>query len=62
MSQRTAGPVMLTAGILIVLVSAGADRLGIGGAPGVGWKQVCGIVVGVVIAAAGMMTLRRRAA
>ncbi len=62
MSQRNVGRAMLVAGVLIFLVSAMADQLGIGGAPGIGWKQISGIVLGVVIAAAGMTKLRRPAA
>jgi len=60
MSQRTVGRAMLVAGVLIFLISAAADQLGIGGAPGLGWKQLTGIVLGVVIAAAGMTRLRRQ--
>jgi hypothetical protein len=52
---------MLVAGVLIFLISAAADHLGIGGAPGIGWKQMSGIVLGVVIAGAGMTQLRRSA-
>jgi len=58
MSQRTADRLMLVVGVLLFLVSATADPLGIGGAPGVGWKQITGIVLGVVLAAAGMIRLR----
>ncbi|HVN76412.1 MAG TPA: hypothetical protein VMT19_08855 [Thermoanaerobaculaceae bacterium] len=58
MSQRTVGWMMLTAGVLIFIVSAAADQLGIGGAPGLGWKQISGIVLGVVIAGAGLTKMR----
>jgi hypothetical protein len=60
MSKRTIGVVLLVAGVLIFLISAAADPLGIGGAPGIGWKQILGMVVGVAVAAAGMTNLRSR--
>ena len=60
MSDKTVGVVLLVAGVLLFLVSAAADPLGIGGYPGIGMKQLAGIVVGVVIAALGMVRLRSR--
>jgi hypothetical protein len=51
---------LLALGVLLVLVSAAADRLGLGGAPGFGWKQLAGLAVGVLIAAVGMVKLRSR--
>ncbi|MCJ7442638.1 MAG: hypothetical protein MUO25_13830 [Thermoanaerobaculaceae bacterium] len=62
MSDKTVGVVLLVAGVLLFLVSAAADSLGIGGYPGIGMKQLAGIVVGVVIAALGMVRLRSRKA
>jgi hypothetical protein len=58
MSDRTSGRILLVAGVLCFLVSATADSIGVGGAPGIGWKQVLGMVVGVALAAVGMVTLR----
>jgi len=49
-SDRTSGR--------ILLVSATAGSLGVSGAPGIGWKQVLGMVVGVAVAAVGMVTWR----
>ena len=49
---------LLVVGVLIFLSSAAADPLGIGGAVGVGWKQITGMVVGVVVAAVAMTRLR----
>jgi hypothetical protein len=62
MSDKTVGVVLLVAGVLLFLVSAAADPLGIGGYPGIGMKQLAGIVVGVVLAALGMVRLRSRKA
>ena len=58
MSRRTQGLVMLVFGVLLFLVALAADPLGIGSAPGLGWKQIVGAVVGVVLAAAGMSMQR----
>ena len=44
--------VILVLGILLVVVSLLADTLGIGTA-GMGWKQITGAVVGVIVAIIG---------
>ena len=62
MSKKTVGVTLLVVGVLLFLISAAADPLGIGGSPGIGIKQVAGIVVGVVLAAIGMVRLRSRQA
>ena len=62
MSKKTVGVALLVVGVLLFLISAAADPLGIGGSPGIGMKQVAGIVVGVVLAAIGMVRLRSRQA
>ncbi len=62
MSNKAIGAILLVAGVLLFLVSATADSLGIGGSAGMGWKQVAGIVMGVAVAAIGMMRLRARSA
>jgi hypothetical protein len=61
MSKKAQGVVLLVVGVLLFLVSLAADRLGVGAAPGLGWKQIVGAVVGVVLAGAGM-TMQRKAA
>ena len=50
---------LLVAGVLLFLVSLTADTIGIGEGTGVGWKQITGAVIGVVIAAIGIVRLRR---
>ena len=62
MSGRTLGRVLLVLGVLIFLVAAAADRLGVGAASGFGWKQIVGVVVGIVLAVVGMVRLRSRSA
>ena len=50
---------LLVFGVLLFLVSLTADTTGIGEGTGVGWKQITGAVIGVVIAAIGILRLRR---
>lgn len=59
MERRQRAVVMLVVGTLLVLVFAAADSLGVGGAPGFGWKQITGVALGVVLAIAGAASLRR---
>lgn len=59
MSKKTRSSVLLIAGVLICLASLAADSIGLGGYPGLGWKQILGAVVGVGLAAVGMLGLRR---
>ncbi len=51
--------VLLVAGVLLFLVSLTADVTAIGEGTGIGWKQIVGAVVGVVLAAVGMIKLRK---
>ena len=51
---------ILGVGVLLFLVSLMADSVGIGEGTGVGWKQITGAVVGVVIAAIGMVQLKKK--
>jgi hypothetical protein len=51
--------VVLTIGVLLFLISLTADSLGIGEGTGIGWKQICGAAAGVIIAAIGLVRLRR---
>ena len=51
---------LMIVGIVIVLLSALADPLGLGRSPGFGWRQTLGVIVGAVVILAGVY-LRRRA-
>lgn len=53
MSKRTIGIVLIVVGVVAVIVSLGADAMGIGNGQGMGWKQALGAVVGVIIVAVG---------
>ena len=59
MSSRSIGVLMLAVGVLLFLVALAADPLGIGPSPGIGLKQIAGAIVGVCLAAAGVVRLRR---
>jgi len=62
MSNKATGVGLLMVGVLLVLISATADSIGLGGAAGFGWKQGAGLVLGVALAALGMVRLRSRTA
>jgi hypothetical protein len=50
---------LMIVGILIVLIAALADPLGLGRSPGFGWRQTLGVIVGALVIVAGLY-LRRR--
>jgi hypothetical protein len=58
MSKRTIGIGLVVIGVLVLIGSLGADVLGLGGAPGIGWKQLIGAVIGLIVAIAGGWSLR----
>jgi hypothetical protein len=47
------GIVIFIVGLAFAIVSLAADALGIGNGAGLGWKQILGAVVGVLIALGG---------
>jgi len=51
--------ILMVAGALLFLVSLTADMTTIGEGSAIGWKQIAGAVAGVVLAAAGMIQLRK---
>jgi hypothetical protein len=52
--------VFLVVGLAIFLVSLLADAFGIGEGTGIGWKQITGSVVGMVIAACGIVQMMKK--
>jgi uncharacterized membrane protein YgaE (UPF0421/DUF939 family) len=54
MSKKTIGYVLIVLGAVIAVVSLAADLLGIGNHPGLGWQQLLGTAVGVIIAIIGV--------
>ena len=51
--RKTAGVVIFIVGIILIIVSALADIIGIGGQGTFGPRQIGGTIAGVVIAAVG---------
>jgi hypothetical protein len=60
MAANSRSVVLLIVGIVVVLVSLLADAVGIGAHPDLGWKQIVGIAVGLVLAVAGGLRLRAK--
>ena len=52
--------VLIILGIVLLVVSVAADVLGIGGAPGFGYKQIIGTAAGVVLVVVGFVMSRRK--
>ena len=52
--------VLIILGIILLVVALGADILGIGGAPGIGYKQMIGAAAGVVLVVVGFVLSRRK--
>lgn len=61
MSQgRMLALIFIVVGLLLGLVSAFADQVGLGAAEsGFGWKQLLGLVVGVILAVVGIVLFRQ---
>ena len=59
MQPRSFGLALAAVGIVVVAVAALADQIGLGESDALGWKQILGVVVGVVIAVAGSVIATR---
>ena len=59
MSKQTLGLIAAFLGILVMLVSALADPLGLGQDPGLGWRQGLGLIVGVAAIWIGLRWRRK---
>jgi len=53
MNNKTLGNILLVIGIIILIFFVLVDVIGIGVDPGFGYKQIIGVVVGVVVAGIG---------
>jgi len=52
---------MVTAvGVVLLVLSALADPIGLGGGGGFGWKQSTGLIVGAAVAVVGLVLMLRR--
>jgi len=58
--KKTAGIVLIVVGIIVLLLSLGADPVGIGGSPGFGSYQIAGTIVGAIVTVVGLvLTLKK---
>ena len=53
MSKKSMGIVLIVVGVLLAIVSLTADLIGIGGGGGIGWKQLLGAAIGLIVAVGG---------
>ncbi len=60
MSNPVFAWIVIGAGVLLVLISAFADPLGLGRHPGFGWRQTLGVIIGTLVIAAGLYLRRRK--
>lgn len=51
--------ILLVVGVLLFFVSLTADAFGIGEGTAIGWKQITGFIVGLIIAGVGAVQLRK---
>lgn len=60
-NNKLVGTVLIAGGVLLLVVSASADLLGIGDPQGqFGWKQITGCVIGVIDIAVGVLLNQRQ--
>ena len=52
--------ILLAVGVLLFFVSLTADAFGIGEGTGIGWKQIMGVVVGLIVAGIGAAQMRKK--
>lgn len=52
-AMRIVAAILLVLGALVIVASILADPLNIGGGVGFGWKQLIGVVIGLVLALLG---------
>ncbi|MDJ0498164.1 MAG: hypothetical protein QNJ89_10060 [Acidimicrobiia bacterium] len=55
MSRRSLGFALLAVGLVFAAISSLADQIGIGDEEAFGWQQIGGLVVGLLVAAAGFV-------
>jgi hypothetical protein len=59
MGKKGLSLILIVVGIIILLSSLLADMIGIGGYPGIGYKQIIGAIVGAVISIIGFILYRK---
>jgi uncharacterized membrane protein len=60
MSKRTIGYILIALGVVIAVVSLAADAIGIGNQKGIGYQQLLGTFIGIVVALVGVWQVMRK--
>jgi cytochrome c biogenesis protein CcdA len=60
MRKNMAGYLLVALGIIVIIVVLTADYTGIGNSWGLGWKQIVGTAIGIIIIFAGVWLSARR--
>jgi len=61
MTQKTLGLALIVLGMVLLIISLAADLLGLGAKAGIGWKQLIGVAVGILVFLAGAWLRHRKA-
>jgi hypothetical protein len=61
MTQKTFGLALIVLGVVLLIISLAADLLGLGAKSGIGWKQLTGAAVGILVFLMGAWLRRRKA-
>ena len=59
MNTRQLGWALVAGGLVLVAIGLSADSIGLGPVPGFGYKQTAATVVGLVVAAVGVLKVRK---
>jgi hypothetical protein len=59
-NKKTIGIALIVLGVVVLVVSLAADAIGLGGAPGFGYRQIIGTIVGVIVAVVGYVLYSRK--
>ena len=60
MAKKSLGYLLVVVGVVIAVVSLIADYVGIGSRPGLGWQQLLGTAIGIILLLVGIwMTMRK---
>ncbi len=57
--DKASGTFLLVLGVALLIVSLLADVIGIGANPGFGYRQIIGVVLGVIAIIRGIFVLKR---
>lgn len=62
MNSKVVGIVLLVLGVVVAVLAAAADKIGIGNPSEFGVRQMVGLVVGAIVTLAGIVFLVRKPA